>query len=136
MLYNVVLVAAVQQSDSAMCIHMFPPSWTLLPAPSHPSRSSQSTELGLPVYQAPTSSSFSSLIHLLPPSPSPFSSSFFFGVILGANGSTSSLLQRDALRPCLNRNASKVPGPRFYFSSPSQVAQMVKNLPAVLETWV
>ena len=73
---------------------MFPPSWTSLPAPSHPSRSSQSTELGLLVYQAPTSSSFSSLIHPLPPSPSPFSSSFFFRVILGSNGSTSSLLQR------------------------------------------
>ena len=71
----------------------------------------------------------SSLIHPLPPSPSPFSSSFFFRVILGSNGSTSSLLQQDALRPCLNRNASKVPGPRFYFSFPSQVAQMVKKGP-------
>ena len=136
MLYNVVLVGAVKRNESAVCIHMFPPSWTSLPTPSHPSRSSQSTELGLLVYQAPISSSFSSLIHPLPPSPSPFSSSFFFRVILGSNGSTSSLLQREALRPCLNRNASKVPGPRFHFSFPSQVVQMVKNLPAVLETWV
>ena len=40
------LVSAVQRSESAICIHISSPSWTsLLPPPSHPSRSSQSTEL-------------------------------------------------------------------------------------------
>ena len=43
------LVSALQQSESATCVHMSPPSWTSLPfpAPSQPSKSSQSTELGL-----------------------------------------------------------------------------------------
>ena len=46
LLYNVALVSAVQQSESATSIYMSPPSWTSLPsAPSHPSRSPQSTEV-------------------------------------------------------------------------------------------
>ena len=34
MLYNVVLVSAVQPSESAIYIHVSPPSWTSLPLPS------------------------------------------------------------------------------------------------------
>ena len=46
LLYNVALVSAVQPSDSAICIHVSPPSWISFPRPpSHPSRPSQSTEL-------------------------------------------------------------------------------------------
>ena len=46
MLYNDVLVSAVQWSESAICIHISLPSWTsLLATPYHPSRSPQSTEL-------------------------------------------------------------------------------------------
>ena len=33
LLYNIVLVSAVQQSESAICIHMCPPLWTSLPTP-------------------------------------------------------------------------------------------------------
>ena len=36
MLYNVVLVSAVQQSESAMCIQTSQPSQTSLPATHHP----------------------------------------------------------------------------------------------------
>ena len=41
------LVSVVQWSESAICIHISLPSWISLPhhLPSHPSRSSQSTEL-------------------------------------------------------------------------------------------
>ena len=58
LLYNVVLVSAVQQSESAVCIHISPLSWTYLPSPhprippSHPSRSPQSTELSSVHYTA------------------------------------------------------------------------------------
>ena len=46
LLYNVVLVSAVQYSESAICIHISSPLWASLPLPtSHPSRSSQSTQL-------------------------------------------------------------------------------------------
>ena len=46
LLYRVMLVSAVQRSESAICIHISPPSWAPhSPPPSHPSRSSQSTEL-------------------------------------------------------------------------------------------
>ena len=46
MLYNVVFISAVQQSESAICIHI-PPSWTSFSPTPHPSpsRSSQSPEL-------------------------------------------------------------------------------------------
>ena len=36
LLYNVVLVSAVQQSESAICIHISPPSWTSLPPHTPP----------------------------------------------------------------------------------------------------
>ena len=36
LLYNVVLVSAVQRSESAICIHISPPSWTSLPPPHIP----------------------------------------------------------------------------------------------------
>ena len=36
LLYNVVLVSAVQWSESAVRIHMSPPSWASLPPPPHP----------------------------------------------------------------------------------------------------
>ena len=46
LLYNVVLVSAVQQSEWAMCIHKIPSLLGLLPTTSHhASRSSHSTEL-------------------------------------------------------------------------------------------
>ena len=48
LLYNIVLASATHQHESAIGIHMSPPSWTLLlpsPIPSHPSRLSQSTGL-------------------------------------------------------------------------------------------
>ena len=45
LLYNIVLVSAVQHSGSAMYRHISHPSWTPPPLPSHPSRSPQSTEL-------------------------------------------------------------------------------------------
>ena len=49
LLCNITLVSPVQESDSAICIHM--PSLLDLPppSPSHPSRSSQSTELSFPL---------------------------------------------------------------------------------------
>ena len=36
MLYSVVLVSSIQQWESAISIHMPPPSWTSLPAPTSP----------------------------------------------------------------------------------------------------
>ena len=53
MLYNVVLVSAVQQHESAYIslwtsIHASSPSEAFLALPSHPSRSSQSAGLGSP----------------------------------------------------------------------------------------
>ena len=36
LLYNAVLVSAVQQRASAIRIHVSPPSWACLPPPSHP----------------------------------------------------------------------------------------------------
>ena len=53
LLYNVVLVSAKPQHESAIGIPMFPPSWTCLPAPSpsHPSRLSQSPGLSSCVLQ-------------------------------------------------------------------------------------
>ena len=53
LLYNVVLVSGVQWSESAICIIISPPSLTSLPLPpSHPSRSSQTTELSSLCYIA------------------------------------------------------------------------------------
>ena len=50
MLYNIVLISAVHQLESAVGIHMSPPSGSSLPppTPSHPSRLSQSTRFELP----------------------------------------------------------------------------------------
>ena len=50
MLYNGVLVSAVQQSESAICIHISPyplplASRSLPPSLAHPSKWAQSTEL-------------------------------------------------------------------------------------------
>ena len=36
LLYNVVLVSVVQWSDSTICVHISPPSWTSLPFPTPP----------------------------------------------------------------------------------------------------
>ena len=36
LLYNVVLVSGVQQSESAICLHISPPSRTSLPPPATP----------------------------------------------------------------------------------------------------
>ena len=51
LLYNIVLVSAIHQHESAIGIHMSPPSWTSLlpPTPAHPSRLSRSTGFELPV---------------------------------------------------------------------------------------
>ena len=47
------LVSAIQQHESAIIIHICPPSWTFLqPTPSHPSRSLQSTKLSSLCYIA------------------------------------------------------------------------------------
>ena len=47
LLYNIVLISAIHQHESATGVHMSPPSWTPLPSPtpSHPSRLSQSPGL-------------------------------------------------------------------------------------------
>ena len=52
LLYNVALVSAVRQCESAMNKHISPPSWASLPFPSQPSRSSQSTRMGSLCYIA------------------------------------------------------------------------------------
>ena len=46
--YNIVLVSAIHQYESAIDIHKSPPSWTPLqpPSPSYSSRLSQSTKFG------------------------------------------------------------------------------------------
>ena len=48
--YSIGLVSATHPYESAIGIHMPPPSWTSLPSPtpSHPSRFSQSTKFELP----------------------------------------------------------------------------------------
>ena len=48
------LVSAIEWSELAICIHLFPPFQTSLPLhpPSHPSRSSQSTRLSSLCYRA------------------------------------------------------------------------------------
>ena len=50
LLYNIVLVSAIHQYESAIGIHSCPPFCTSLPlpTPSHPSRLSQSTGFELP----------------------------------------------------------------------------------------
>ena len=35
LLYNAVLTSSVQQSESALCVHIPPPFWASLPPPSH-----------------------------------------------------------------------------------------------------
>ena len=62
MLYNVVLVSAVQQS--AVSIHILSPSEPPShPPPSHPSRSSQSPELSSLYYTA--ASHWLSILHMI-----------------------------------------------------------------------
>ena len=63
MLYNVVLVSALQQHESAISIHMSLPSWTSLPLPSHLSRLSQSTGLSSLCYT--TTSHKLSILHMI-----------------------------------------------------------------------
>ena len=48
------LISAVQQSESAICMHICPPSWAPSHhlSPSHPSTSSQDTELSALCYTA------------------------------------------------------------------------------------
>ena len=59
LLYNVVLVSAIQQHGSAINIHISPPSWASLPppTPSVHSRLSQSARLGS-LYYIATSTSY------------------------------------------------------------------------------
>ena len=52
MLYNVLLVSAVKQSGSAICVHIPPPPGTALPPASRPTKSSQSPELSSMCYTA------------------------------------------------------------------------------------
>ena len=53
LLYNVALASAAQQCESALCLHISPPSGaSLSPPQSHPSRSSQSTQLSSLCYTA------------------------------------------------------------------------------------
>ena len=74
-------VSPVQQSESAICMHISPPSWTCLlpPPPSHPSSSSQTTKLSslgsflLAIYFTHGSVYMLTLLsQFIPPSPSPF----------------------------------------------------------------
>ena len=46
--YNVVLVSAVQQYESAIIIHISPPSWACLPSP--PTPAVQQPLISYPVY--------------------------------------------------------------------------------------
>ena len=50
LLYNVVLVSAIQQHESAITIYISPPPWASTTPSSHSSRSSRSTGLGSPCY--------------------------------------------------------------------------------------
>ena len=53
LLYNVVLASTAQQCESALCWHISPSAGASLPPPqSHPSRSSQSTQLSSRCYTA------------------------------------------------------------------------------------
>ena len=65
LLYNVVLVSAIHQHESAIGIHMSSPSWTSLPppTPSHPSRLSQST--GLSSLSHTANSHWQSILHMV-----------------------------------------------------------------------
>ena len=68
LIYNIVLVSGVQQSESVIHIHMFPylfplASPSLPPSPSHPSRWSQSMELITLCYAA--ASHQLSILHLV-----------------------------------------------------------------------
>ena len=66
MLYNVVLISGVQQSESTICIHISPTYWTSplpCPRPSHPSRSSQSTRLSSLHYTV--GSHYLSVLHMV-----------------------------------------------------------------------
>ena len=83
MLYNILMVSAIHQHESATSIHMSPPSWTSLPlpTPSQPSRLSQSPGLSSLRHTADfhglSNFTFDKvyvsilLSQLLPPSPSP-----------------------------------------------------------------
>ena len=65
MLYRILLVSAKYQCESAIGIHMSPPSWTSLPPPSlvHPSRLLQSPSLSSLRHAA--NSHWLSLLHLV-----------------------------------------------------------------------
>ena len=63
LLYSVVLVSAVQQSELGMCVHISAPFWTS--RTRNPSRSSQSSELSSQSYAA-FSRSCCSLVKLCP----------------------------------------------------------------------
>ena len=71
--YNVVLVSAVQQNESAICIHISPPTWTFVPPPSHPPRPSQSTILMI-TYQSPQKRKFITKWHTFSTQSAVFSS--------------------------------------------------------------
>ena len=63
MLYNIMLVSAIQQRESAICTHISPLSGAAHP-PIIPSRSSQSTELSLRYTAAPTGYLFYTWSHI------------------------------------------------------------------------
>ena len=107
------MVSAILQHETAIGIHMSPPSWTPLPPPSplHPFRLSQSTSFGFPALY----SKFPLAIYLtygrvyvlillfqvIPPSPSPtvVKSLFFMSVPPFSSVQFSCSVQSDSLLP-------------------------------------
>ena len=65
MLYNIVLISAIHQHESAIPTLMSPPYWASLPPsrPSHPSMLSQSTGLKSPSHTA--NSHWLSILHMV-----------------------------------------------------------------------
>ena len=120
LLYNAVLVSAIQQLKLAIIFE--PPS----PPPSHPSRSSQSTKLGSLCYTA--TSHQLSVSHMVV---------YIQGFPGSSAGKESACNAGDpSLTSGSRRSAGEGIGYPLQFFWASLVAQLVKNLPAMWETWV
>ena len=73
LLYNVLLVSAVQQSEPTLCMHIFPPSWTSLPPPRIPPLQVITGHQGEPPVLSSRFPLASYLTHSICPSQSPSS---------------------------------------------------------------